>query len=109
MELKEVVRQQGEDQASFREALELLSSRLQMHFTPEEIKTFDSALRIYPTNKQVEDYNTQHLEQLDSPCIQVLAPHTGTGAKDVPSKDAGNLEVTLPLAVGARVMLTENL
>jgi ATP-dependent DNA helicase PIF1 len=122
VELKEVVRQQGEDQASFREALdglrfnnptaahwELLSSRLQMHLTPEEIKTFDSALRIYPTNKQVEDYNTQHLEQLDSPCIQVLASHTGTGAKDVPSKDAGNLEVTLPLAVGARVMLTENL
>jgi len=122
IELKQVVRQQGDEQASFRDALdglrfnnptvahwELLSSRLQMHLSPEEVKTFDSALRIYPTNDRVEAYNTEHLERLDSPCIQVLASHTGTGAKDVPSRDAGNLQVSLPLMVGARVMLTENL
>jgi hypothetical protein len=122
VELKQVIRQQGDDQATFREALDglrfnnptaahwgLLSSRLQMNLSPEEVKTFDSALRIYPTNHQVDAYNTEHLEKLNSPCIQALALHTGTGAKDVAARDAGNLHVSIPLAVGARVMLTENL
>jgi len=46
---------------------------------------------------------------LQQPCYQVVAKNTGQGAETVAASDAGNLHNKLPLCMGARVMLTENI
>jgi hypothetical protein len=120
--LTTIQRQQGEDQAPFRRALEelrkadvsvtsweLLSSRCSVKLSAEEVDGFADALRIYPTKAQVLDYNHQHMLGLDSPAIQVEAKHEGVGADRVESSNAGNLVRRLPLCIGCRVMLTRNL
>ena len=84
--LTTIQRQQGEDQAPFRRALEelreadvsvpsweLLASRCSVKLSPEEVDSFADALRIYPTKAQVVEYNHQHMLGLDSPAIQVEA------------------------------------
>ena len=121
VELKQVVRQQGDDQAAFSEALNglrqnnptieqwrLLSSRVQSTLPAEEVASFDGALRIYPLNSRVNEYNLTHLEGLAKPCYQVVAENTGPRAGELDAADAGNLQKNVPLVLGARVMLTEN-
>ena len=120
--LTTVQRQQGQDQAPFRQALEelrrakvsvpsweLLTSRCSVKLSPEEVDSFANALRIYPVKAQVNEYNHQHMLGLNSPAIQVEAKHEGVGAERVDSANAGNLTKRLPLCVGCRVMLTRNL
>ncbi|EAQ87096.1 hypothetical protein CHGG_03715 [Chaetomium globosum CBS 148.51] len=75
----------------------------------EEVALFDEAIRIFPTNQQVTNYNLDHMVALQQPCRQVVAKRTGLGAETVPASDAGNLHYKLPLCIGARVMLTENI
>ncbi|GKU09811.1 unnamed protein product [Fusarium langsethiae] len=72
--LKKVQRQQGDDQAGFRLALEelrglklsieswkLLSQRVQVKLSQREEDTFDAALRIYSKKARVNKYNYEHL------------------------------------------------
>ncbi|EAQ84557.1 hypothetical protein CHGG_08571 [Chaetomium globosum CBS 148.51] len=87
--LTTIQRQQGEDQAPFRRAL-------------EELRKAD-------VSTQVVEYNHQHMLGLDSPAIQVEAKHEGVGAEKVESSNAVNLAKRLPLCFGCRVMLTRNL
>ena len=120
--LKKVQRQQGDDQAAFRRALEevrllrlsrksweLLCTRLQSKMTSQEVGSFHSALRIYSTKEQVNDYNYDHLVSVRKPAIQVVAINHGTGAQETAPDQAGNLLNKIPICVGARVMLTRNL
>ncbi|KAF5578398.1 ATP-dependent DNA helicase PIF1 [Fusarium pseudoanthophilum] len=122
VELKQIVRQQGDEQAPFRDALQglrrgrptvqhwrLLSSRVKSKLTEEEVATFDDALRIFPTNLQVREFNRSHMEQLNNAVIQIAATHSNQFGNDAESSVAGNLHKTLPICIGARVMLTENL
>ncbi|EAQ90501.1 hypothetical protein CHGG_02436 [Chaetomium globosum CBS 148.51] len=87
----------------------LLSTRAQAALSLEEVRSFDDALRIYPRNSQVNDYNLTHLEGLNLPCYQAVADNTGPKASEVEAADAGNLHKKIPLVIGARVMLTENI
>ena len=120
--LRQVVRQQGDDQAAFRLALKglrnnkpevnhwrQLCSRLQSALSFQEVSSFDDAVRIYPTNAQVKEYNLEHIDRLQLPCIQVAATNVGPKAEEADSTMAGNLHNKLPLCIGTRVMLTENL
>ena len=120
--LRTIQRQQGEDQAPFRTALEelrrsncsapsweLLSTRCAVKLTPEEISSFDSALRVYPTRKEVDGYNYDHMLRLESPILSADATHEGRGAAATNSDAAGRLSEKLSLCVGCRVMLTRNL
>ncbi|KAJ4195494.1 hypothetical protein NW759_016450 [Fusarium solani] len=113
VELKQVVRQQGDSQAPFRDAPQglrkgkptsdhrrHLCSRVQSKSTAEEIAIFDNSGRIYPINQQVRDFNRDHMEQLRQPAIQIHASHGNDFGKD-----AGNLHKTLALCIGVRVML----
>lgn len=122
IELTQVVRQEGNDQASFRAALDglrhntptqahwrTLARRIQSGLRLDEVGRFDNALRIYSTNSEVREFNSTHLERLDSPVVNGKAINTGPGAEAVDSKDAGNLHNSLALCRGGRVMLTENL
>ncbi|KAL8376601.1 hypothetical protein RB595_007618 [Gaeumannomyces hyphopodioides] len=123
VELTQLMRQGGDDEEarSFRDALEglrnnnptrrnweVLSCRVRTALPHPEVVSFDRAVRIYPTNAQVKEYNFTHLEHLNEPVIQVLAQNTGSGGAAVESRDAGNLHNSLPLCIGARVMLTDN-
>lgn len=71
VELRQVVRQQGESQAAFREVLatlrvneptvdhwRLLYSRIWTALPDDEVARFDGALRIFPVNERVREYNT---------------------------------------------------
>jgi ATP-dependent DNA helicase PIF1 len=120
--LRQVVRQQGNDQAAFRVALEglrsccpsvdnwqVLCTRVQSALSIAEVKSFDEAIRIFPTNAQVKQQNMEHLERLGLPCIQIDAKNSPAKAKDADFMTAGRLENKLCLCIGARVMLTGNL
>lgn len=121
IELKAVVRQRGEAQAGFREALDglrnsnptvdhwpLLSTRIQAALPLAEVETFKDALRIFPTNGAVGEYNLAHLEQLAEPCFMSVADNVGPRAGETEAASAGNLHNKLPLVVGARIMLLDN-
>lgn len=57
----------------------------------------------------MEDCNLQSLANCGNGVIKIEAEHHGQGAKEVKSDDAGNLQAVIYLAIGAKVMLTENL
>ena len=97
--------------------IELLKSRL----IDPECSDMPNALHIYPTRKQVEQYNEQRQSVLN-PCPSVIyAFHyfsdqqklTGTKVDDyfIPEddRDAGSLPNCLHLSVGTRVMLIRNI
>ncbi|KAI8417421.1 hypothetical protein FOFC_03734 [Fusarium oxysporum] len=120
--LKKVQRQQGDDQAGFRLALEelrglklsieswkLLSQRVQVKLSQREEDTFDAALRIYSKKARVNEYNYEHLVRLKHPAIQVMAKNIGNGADKATSEQAGNLAGQFPVCIGARLMLTQNI
>ncbi|KAJ5894968.1 hypothetical protein N7495_006659 [Penicillium taxi] len=122
IELTTIVRQQGDATFMFRQALEhlrlhtvtkddwlLLSTRAQSVLTDEEIRLFDTAIRIYATHDAVDEYNLRRLRELRSPVIRLDAISIGQGAKTASSDDAGNLLEILSISIGARIMLTENL
>ncbi|KAF4946589.1 hypothetical protein FSARC_14162 [Fusarium sarcochroum] len=122
VELKQVVQQQGEDQALFRQALQglrsgkpaltdwqLLCTRIQSQLGRHEVISFNEAVRIYPTTQQVRDYNRHHMELLNRPVILINPTHGSKYGNDADSEAAGNLHKTLPICLGARVMLTENI
>lgn len=120
--MKQVVRQQGDSQAAFRDTLQglrtnnptlddwkLPCTRAQPSLPLAEVISFDSAVRIHPTNQLVRDFNRDHMERLDSTVIRIAASNSPLAGKGVDSQTAGNLHDWLPLCIGARVMLTENL
>jgi len=85
--------------------IQLLSRSL----TPEEVATFDTAIRIYLTKERTAVYNHQRLAELGSPVLRISAKHEGSGAASATSDEAENLSDTLHVCKGARVMLTKNL
>ncbi|RYP41580.1 hypothetical protein DL767_000922 [Monosporascus sp. MG133] len=115
------MRQDGADQAGFRDALlaarsmscirehwELLSTRYRGNLSGEEIAAFSDVGRVYPTNARADRYNFEDVDELGCPVLCVKA--TGKGdAWDWPSsRDAGNLDIFVPFCVGARAMLPDN-
>lgn len=117
-----IQRQQGDDQARFRQALlelrqtkvsvsswELLTSRCTVKLSATEVDSFLDAVRIYATKAQVKRYNYEHMLGLGSPALQVEAFHEGIGAQSAESQIAGNLSKSFPVCIGCRVMLTRNL
>ncbi|KAI2615089.1 hypothetical protein GGR54DRAFT_308231 [Hypoxylon sp. NC1633] len=117
LRLTTVVRQQGDDQRPFRDALEhvrtmscthddwtLLSSRCRLRLSHEDVRRFDDAVRVYYTNAEVDDFNYRRMSSLACPVIQIKAKGEGSGWDDASSRDAGNLELYFPVCIGARVI-----
>ncbi|KAK3946707.1 hypothetical protein QBC32DRAFT_200230, partial [Pseudoneurospora amorphoporcata] len=88
---------------------DLLRTRLKIVLDAEDAARFGGALRIYPKRADVRAYNIEYMEALDHPCLMMKADHEGLGAKDVDATEVNNLQVELPLMIGSRMMLTENL
>jgi hypothetical protein len=114
--LTEVMRQQGENDEAvlFRTALKLrsdmlsetswrlLCSRARNELSPDEVATFDSALRLYFTNNEDEFYNHGKLKSLKTPVKKVVARHNGASASKATEEQADNLSAEIFLAVKAR-------
>src|SRR6202000_1816544 len=122
--LLEVMRQQGEDEVSvkFRQALselrvsqlskeswELFCSRVANQLSPDEVATFDDALRLYYTTEEVRATNAEKLSAMNMPIKVVKARHTGRNAVKATEDEAENLSPEFHVCIGARVMLTSNL
>jgi ATP-dependent DNA helicase PIF1 len=122
--LTQVMRQQGEDETAirFRTALgelresklsesswELLCTRVQNQLLPDEVDSFQSALRLYFTNDEVRERNYSQLAAADRPVKRILSMHTGRNARKASDEEADNLPTELLVCVGAQVMLTTNL
>jgi hypothetical protein len=121
--LTEVMRQQGENDEAvlFRTALKLrsdilsetswrlLCTRARNELSPDEVATFDSALRLYFTNNEVEFYNHGKLKSLKTPVKKVVGRHRGASASKATEEQADNLSAEIFLAVKARVILRKNL
>jgi ATP-dependent DNA helicase PIF1 len=91
------------------ESLDTLSSRVANELSPEEIATFDAAMRIYFKKERATQFNHRYLAELDSPILRISAKHQDSGAAMATSDEAENLSHTLCVCKGARVMLTKNL
>jgi len=123
--LTQVMRQQGDDEESrqFRQALnelrndtvteqswKLLLSRTKMEVGTVEVQRFANALRIFTTNRVVDEFNYQQLRDLQVPVISIEARHTGPrGARDASYEEAENLHKVVLLCQGAKIMLTQNI
>ena len=120
--LDRVMRQAGQDarQECFRNLLLRLRNaeltvedwKYLMTRTTGEVgdtKSFDHALRLYPTIEAVAEHNVAKLRASGQPIAVLSAVHTGPGASKATSDDAGGLEPVICIAHGARVMLSANL
>jgi ATP-dependent DNA helicase PIF1 len=122
--LTQVMRQQGEDDTSNRFRLtlgelrmsqltvdgwKLLCTRVMNQLSPDEILTFDAALRLYFTTNEVRERNYNSLAALNKPVKKIVARHTGRNAAKATEEEADNLPAELYVCIGARVMLTTNL
>ena len=118
------MRQQGEDKISvkFRIALnglcnsavskeswELLCTQVVNQLPSEEVAAFDTALRLYFTNEEVQDRNTAALAGQNMPVKKITAQHKGRNTSKATSEEADNLYSEIDICIGARVMLTSNL
>ena len=120
--LDRVMRQAGQDadQECFRNLLLRLRNaeltvedwKYLMTRTAGEVgdtKSFDEALRLYPTIEAVAEHNVAKLRASGQPIAVLRAVHTGPGASKATLDDAGGLEPVICIAHGARVMLSANL
>jgi ATP-dependent DNA helicase PIF1 len=122
--LTQVMRQQGEDETAirFRTALselresklsesswELLCTRVQNQLLPDEVGSFQSALRLYFTNDEVRERNYSQLAAVDRPVKRIISVHTGRNASKASDEEADNLPTELLICISAQVILTTNL
>ena len=87
---------------------ELLCLRVWNELSPEEVASFDAALRLYYTNAEVNETFVR-LSALNQPVKKVEVQNKGRDASKAPEDEADNLTPNLHLSIGARVMLTTNL
>jgi ATP-dependent DNA helicase PIF1 len=128
--LTQVMRQQGNDAeaVAFRTALgnlrtnrvtakdwQLLTTRVQAKvMIKEDISAWKDALHLYQTRDLVNEYNHSRMRDLANPktnegaVIVFEADHSGPRAKDASTDNAEGLKRFLPVAIGSRVMLQEN-
>ncbi|KAF1949334.1 hypothetical protein CC80DRAFT_510569 [Byssothecium circinans] len=117
-----VMRQQGSEQASFHDALArireekpnvhdwlLLMKRCSVELSEVERNSFNSALRICAKRIEVAAINHNCLQDSGQPILILQATHDSQDQEKVSTKDAGNLHNQLPVFIGARVVLLDNI
>ena len=92
-----------------KESWELLCTRVANQLSPDEVASFNSALRLYFTTKEVRRTNFDKLVAANKPVKKILACHTGWNAAKASKDEADNLCPDLYVYIRACVMLTTNL
>ncbi|CAB1111050.1 unnamed protein product [Ectocarpus sp. CCAP 1310/34] len=118
VELTQVMRQQGPEQAAFRDTLlriaegmqtaddwDVLKRRFIAAVGAAERETFDDAVHIFPTNALADDWNWRRLNSLGTPIARINATHTIHGYNAVSSERFRGLQSHIFLAIGARVFV----
>jgi hypothetical protein len=82
---------------------------LQTSFSPKEVVTFDSTLRLYYTTQEVRITNSTKLAVTNHPIKRIKACHKGRNAATATEDEANNLSPKIYVCIKARVMLTTNL
>lgn len=116
-----VCHRQSGDQQSFRDALDhiavgevrredwqLLISR-RREINQGEMQTFADAVRLFPTNSQVLDYNLEKLSETGHAVAVIEASHNNSTARQGSEVLAQGLSAKLYLTKGCRIMLRRNL
>jgi hypothetical protein len=108
VELDQVIRQQGDEEAEFREILNALRqhrltqvqwrtlvscSRSELPYN--EVQEFDDALQIFPTRDAVDEFNHRKLRDIKMPILRIFATNVGHDAHRATSAEAGNLHQAL--------------
>lgn len=78
---------------------------------PEKIKNigeFEDAVHVWYRRAPVQEWNREKLLKLNSPVANIKAIHPNKTSERADSRDACNLESTLQVARGARVMYVRN-
>ncbi|KAG6238494.1 hypothetical protein E4U24_007136, partial [Claviceps purpurea] len=97
VELSQVVRQQRDSQAAFRQALQglrivadwqLLTTRVRASLTHADAESFRDAVHIYPTKARVAEHNRDHMLSLGVPVLRIVADNTGLKADQADSQMA---------------------
>ncbi|CAN0170751.1 unnamed protein product [Scytosiphon promiscuus] len=122
VELTQVMRQLGPEQAAFRATLLRIAEGMQRHedmallrtrFTSavseREASSFDDAVHIFPTNAAADEWNWTRTVSLGTPVAKINASHTIPGFTSAPADRFRGLEGHLFLAVGARVFINNNI
>ncbi|XP_054264681.1 uncharacterized protein LOC128999172 [Macrosteles quadrilineatus] len=120
-ELKQVMRQIGDDQNCFRETLkrmalgqltlsdyELLKTRFSSN-NVATVKSFTSAIRIKARKDAVHQYNQLMLRSSNKPVALIKAKHNNLTACGASEDEAQGLQATLQLSQGCRVILRQNI
>ncbi|KAJ1528123.1 hypothetical protein ONE63_008037 [Megalurothrips usitatus] len=94
----------------------ILKKRFNTSVTPQERNSFNTAIRLFPTRKEVDEYNQKALELFRDPATnqpmpiaRIPAIHNVPVAKLGTENEAGGLKNVLYLSKGAKVMLRANL
>ena len=116
IELTEVRRQSGPEQAAFRQAplgvaqdvateenWNLLGTRMRSNVPLQHASTFEDAVHIFPTNDLADTWNWERLQLLGTPIARINAYHNVRGFETTPADRFRGLHPNLFLAVGARV------
>jgi hypothetical protein len=86
-----------------------LNTRVQNQLTPDEVESFDDALRLYFRREEVRIYNHRRLRDCKQPILKIRSTHTGRGAEGANDDEADGLDLELCICLGARIMLTDNI
>lgn len=117
-----IMRQQGQENALYRDILKRISSGSltkedwEKSLCPRQLSKLDNkqwflnnATKLTTTNKARIEHNIRQIKLLGTPIAQVQAINRGPNAKNQPSSSAGGLSNTILLAKGAKVMCTSNI
>ncbi|OAQ57750.1 ATP-dependent DNA helicase PIF1 [Purpureocillium lilacinum] len=104
--LKTAQRQQGDDQAGFRLALDELRG---LKLSIESWKLLSQRVQAKLGQQSTCERVQLRASRPPRPAIQVMAKNIGNGADKATSEQAGNLAGQFPVCIGARLMLTQNI
>ncbi|KAJ6110809.1 hypothetical protein N7486_003044 [Penicillium sp. IBT 16267x] len=86
-----------------------MASRVQSTVPAAEAARFDDVIRIYSKKDQVHLHNHIRMRDLRRPVLIISVRHDGREANKASTAEAGNLPAELPMAIGCRIMLMEDL
>jgi ATP-dependent DNA helicase PIF1 len=120
--LTTVMRQQGEEQAAFRVALQnlrkgcstpadwaLLMTQCRSSVSEQVFLSFQSSVRLCGTRHEVQARNNQCLKDTQCPVLIINAQHDNVLGASVSTEDGGNLPCVLKLSIGSKIMLLQNI
>lgn len=122
IELIRLMRQQGNAQSVFRQALEglrsntltydnwqVLATRVGSVLPTYERHLFDDATRIYFTNGSIRDFNEQRLAALNTPILKLKAKHDNKSIGQRASvNEYSQLEAEIEVSIGYKIILLKN-